>query len=251
MDPTLMYVVYAVIILVVLILLYYFVFPTTYTLCLNPMTSTGTVYVTNDNGAARTFKSSGKKDGVFYETSPPVGKCQYALLVMTTTATDYFTTLGTLQTAAGATASTATPNVTASSPAYVGIFVSATSGVIDTDITDTNGSATTWLGICDLTVLIANLVAAGTPITAIGNYTGALPTVNKVAVLSTFLTATTCASWPVMPLTSTTTIGIYTYSGVSGNGWSIGSNKSFSTVYDSIYYHKAVATSTAVPKPST
>jgi hypothetical protein len=255
MTPTLMYVVYAVIILVILILALYFVYPTSYTLTTTSMVSAGGIYLTNVDVPTRTLKSSGMKDGVFYETSPPVGACQYALLVIAGAATDYFTNMSATQKALGAVSTTATPNVTASTLTYIGVFVSATAGVIDKDITATGASATTWLGVCDLTVILANLVAAGTPITNIGTYTGTLPTVNGTAVPMTSVNATSCASWPTMAITATTAAPTITsmiinaFSGAPGNGLSIKSNKSFTTIYDSIYYHKGVATSVAPPTP--
>lgn len=255
MDPTLMYVVYAVIILVVLILAYYLLFPTTYTLTTNSLVSAGGIYLTNVDVPTRVLKSSGKKDGVFYETTPFAGSCQYALLVMPGAATDYFTIMGTLQKGVNVVSATATPNVTSSTPTYIGVFVSATSNVIDKDITATGASATTWLGVCDLTVMLANFVASGKPITEIGTYTGTLPTVNGTAVPTTNIASTSCASWPVMAITPTTaepsikTILINVFSGITGNGLCIKSNKSFTTIYDSIYFNKGVATSVAIPTP--
>ena len=251
MDSTLMYVVYAVIILVVLILLYYFVYPTSYTLYATPMLSSNGICLTNDAVTSRTFKSSGKMDGIFYETLPYAGTCQYALLVVAGAATDYYTNMTGYQKLANIVSTSATPNVTSSSPTYIGVFVSATNGVVDTDITATGASASTWLGVCDLTVLMANLVASGKPITSIGTFTGTFPTVSKTAVPTTSILATSTTSWPMMPITSSTgtPTNIAAISGVSGNGLAISCNKCFSTIYDSIYYHKGVATSTVQPTP--
>lgn len=243
MDPTLMYVVYAVIILVVLILAYYLLFPTTYTLTMSSMTSISNLYTSNDNPTTRTFKSSGAKDGVFYETSPPSGSCQFALLVVAGSATDYSTYMATAQKSANITSSTATPNVTSSTPTYLGVLVSATNNVLDKDVTAKAANTTTWLGIVDLTVLMANFVAAGNLTANIGAYSStSLPTVNGTTV-ATSLTGTTVSTWPSMQYSPTTIIpatsqNVGLFSGVFGNGLSIKSNKSFFTIYDSIYYHK-------------
>ena len=253
MDPTLTYVLYAVIVLVVLILAYYFLYPTSYTLYVNQLpTSIGGICVTNDS-MARTFKSSGLMDGIFYETTPYAATNQYALLVVPGKATDYYTNMSAVQKLVNIVPATATPNVTSDSvPTYLGVIVSATNGVVDKDITATKASSSTWLGVCDLTVLLANFVASGKLITSIGTFTGTLPTVNGTAVSTSAIAATSTTGWPMMPTSaSSNAVPIAGLSGVSGNGLAISCNKCFSTVYDSIYLHKGVATTAVQPTPPT
>lgn len=259
------YIYCAVIVFIILLLIYYFVSsdkpaPITngnddkntqktasYYIYYNRLTIIPNVGIMNDGENTRIFKYSGNKDGILYETTPYAGAFQYALLVAPVSIGDYYSALQTFQTKTNI----LHPEITTTTIPYIGIFVSATNNVIDKDITYDSANTTNWLGICDLTILLAKLIASGTQISDIGTYSGTLPTVKGQIVPSSYLTTTTpsIVTFPQLVNNSpgfTETFGI---SSLTGIGLSISADGGSTFIYDSQYYQNNKATS--IPFPDT
>jgi len=158
-------------------------------------TSGKTAAIANDLEASRTFVTNQTGDGIFYESTPANTSYSLAILVMKCSANDYATAFGT------------NANITTSTTPYVGVLVqysppSATSTLskyhINPDISATSVAAANWMGVVDLTLLFAIAAKQSSfNMTAIGNYTGTLPTINKTASTNaSFATAASVTKWP-------------------------------------------------------
>lgn len=152
------------------------------------------------SSGTRTYTTNGHADGVFYETAPLNPAFATAILVIACSATDYSTVF----TKAGG-KSTA---ITSTTPTYLGVVVQYTpvaagatpsTSALATDLTAAAATNANWLGVFDLTLLLASASAVtGFSMSDIGTAsTSLLPTINKAASTNVgFPAVTTVASWP-------------------------------------------------------
>ena len=260
------YIYYAIIALIIILLLFYFMKspatnntstngstgtpppPPSYMIYYNRITilpSNNCVSVMNDNVNIRTFKYSGNKDGILYETTPYAGNFQYAMLVMKTAIIDYYSKV----TAVINNISIPHPEIISTTIPYVGIMVSAKNNVIDSNITSNYANIKNWLGVCDLSILFAKFIAAGYSLDDIGTYTGVLPTVNNISGNNPFSIAS-IVNFPSL-INSGNNDNVYdeTFgpSTIFGLGLSISPDGGKTIIYDSQYYQNNKTTSTPFP----
>jgi len=201
--------------------------------------------VMNDNVDIITFKYSGNKDGILYETTPYAGTFQYAMLVMKTAIIDYYSKVTAVINNIGI----PHPEIISTTIPYVGVMVSAKNNVIDSNITSNYANNINWLGVCDLSILFAKFIAAGYSIDDIGTYTGVLPTVNNTAGTNPFSVTSVKDIPNLINSGNNDSLYVETFgpSIIYGLGLSISPDGGNTMIYDSQYYQNNKTTSTPFP----